>query len=208
MTIAANQLHGANEVKPVEINVLVSGEAVGEAASLTRRRHYWLRTILGAGYHVYLFVPGLYMGWLGARGWLLYTAKATRNWPYAFICAALVLIPVFLAACVVRDLRNHLRSKQVLGGRVTLTFTDDGVSGTDDRGFTFSEPWTAYKGFHAGGQVIVCPRIGSLNYLRIPIDSLSPLLRKEICSLLSRHLAELTREALRPNLNDKNRQAS
>lgn len=185
------------QMRPIEIDVLATKQAAVEAASLTRRRHYWLRTVLGAGYRLYLLIPGVYLGWLGLRGLVLYTSKATRDWLYALMSAALAMIPVFLAALIVRDVRRQLYSGQATDGRVKLTFTDDGVSGDDNGGFTFSDPWTRYEGFHVGQHVIVCPRIGSPVYLRIPTEGLPVRRQEEIRSLLSRHLPELSGEALR-----------
>ena len=184
-------------MRPIEIDVLSTTEAVAEATSLTRRTHYWLRTVLATGYRLYLLVPGVYLGWLGLRGLVPYTSKATRDWFYAFICAMLAMIPVFLAALIVRDLRSQPHSRQETSGRVRFTFTDDGISGADDSGFTFSDRWTQYEGFHIGQQVIVCPRIGSSAYLRIPTEGLPVSRREEIRSLLAMHLAELSAETLR-----------
>lgn len=184
-------------MKPLEIDVLSTTQTVDEAALLTRRKHYWLRTVLGAGYHLYLLVPGVYMGWLGLRGLVFYASKPTRDWFYVFICAVLAMIPVLLAALIVRDVKRHLHSRKATEGRMKFTFTDEGVSGADNEGFTFSDPWTRYEGFHVGQHVIVCPRIGSPAYLRIPTEGLPVPRQEELRSLLSKHLRELSGEALR-----------
>jgi hypothetical protein len=182
---------------PVEIEVSSTRQSVAEAVVLTRRRYYWLRTMFGASYHVYLLIPGFYLGWLGLRGFLFYTSGPTRDWPYAFICAGLAAIPLVLGALIARDVRNELRSRSVTYGQVKFTFTDDGISGADDTGFTFADRWAKYDGFHVGRYVIVCSRVDSPAHLRIPTQDLPASRRDEIRSLLSSHLAELSREALR-----------
>lgn len=184
-------------MRPIEIQVSSTKQTAAEAAHLTRRHHYWLRTVLGAGYRLYLLVPAIYLGWIGLRGLLFHSSEAPQRWPYVFVCGVLAMIPVFLAALIVRDVRSQLRSRQTIEGRVRFTFTDDGIAGVDDLGFTFSDRWTQYEGFHLGQHVIVCPRRGSPAYLRIPIDGLPFQQRDEIRSLLSKHLTELNGHALR-----------
>jgi hypothetical protein len=135
------------------------------------------------------------LGWLGLRGFISYSS--VRNWPYALICASLAMIPVVLAALIVRDVRNEIRSQKARYGRVSFTFTEEGVSGADAAGFAFTDSWSWYDGFYVGRTVIVCPRVGSPMSLRIPTEDLPASRREEVRSLLSRHLSELSREALR-----------
>lgn len=182
---------------PIEVEVSSTKQSAVEAAVLTRRRHYWLRTIFGTGYRLYLLVPGVYLGWLGLRGLAFYASGPTRDLPYAVMCAGLATVPILLAALIARNVRSELRSRKGTYGRVRFTFTDDGISGADDQGFSFADAWAQYEGFHVGHHVIVCPRVGSPAYLRIPTEGLPLSRREEIRSLLLRHLAELSTETLR-----------
>jgi hypothetical protein len=109
-----------------------------------------------------------------------------------------VLIPLVLSALFTRAARDDIRSRRATYGPMKFTFTEDGISGgADAEGFTFAHGWAQYRGFYVGRSVIVCPRIASLVYLRIPTEGLPTSQKEEILSILSRHLSELSRDALR-----------
>lgn len=180
----------------IEIEVTSTKRSVTEAVALTRRRLYWLRTVLGTSYHIYLLVPGAYLGWLGLRGLISYTSRPTRNWPSALMCTLLAMIPVVLAVIIGRDIRDEVRARRAKHGPVTFMFTEEGISGVDVQGFAFTDMWVRYAGFHVGQYVIVCPKVDSRVHLRIPTEGLPDSERQEVCSLLSRHISELSKEDL------------
>jgi hypothetical protein len=108
-----------------------------------------------------------------------------------------------LAALIARDVRSEIRSRKATYGRVRFKFSDDGISGADTEGSVFADEWARYAGFYVGRYVIVCPRIGSPVYLRIPIAGLVASPRREVEMLLSKHLPELSRDALHSDTNGR-----
>jgi hypothetical protein len=132
-------------------------ETILLAKDYTRREH-----------HAYLLVPVVYLGWVGIRGLAFYT----RNWTDALTCADLATTPFALAALIARDVRSEIRSRKATYGRVRFKFSNDGIAGGEPEGFVFADEWARYAGFYVGRYVIVCPRIGSPMYLRIPIAGL------------------------------------
>lgn len=174
------------EMTPIELELLSTRQSVAEADVLTRRRNYWLRTVLSSIIPVYIVVPSAFLGWFGLRGLIPYIRE--RNWLGALLCAGLAAIPPVLAVLIAREARSQLRSKRARYRRVRFALTEDGISGTDAAEFSFADAWDRYAGFHIGRYVIVCPRVGSPVYLGIPTEGLSAAQREEIRALLSRHL--------------------
>jgi hypothetical protein len=183
----------------IQIEVSNTERSLDEAAKLTRRRYFWCRTILSGTYHTYLLVPGIVAGWIGARGLIeyYYQSEKDRRQLSILFCLAMVAAPFALAAFILMDVRRERRVKRAMYGPIQFTFTDEGISGIDADGFTFSDSWSCYLGFHAGSSVIVCPKKNSDAYLRIPSESLQAGQLRQLLVLLVEHLPNLSFAALR-----------
>ena len=114
------------------------------------------------------------------------------------VSTALAIIQFVIVLLIVRDVRRGRRAKQALEGQLRFSLTEDGVSGTDPEGGTFSDAWSCYTGFHMASRVIVMPKQNPYVYLRIPIETLSESERQEVCLALSNHLPALSSAALCP----------
>lgn len=88
---------------------------------------------------------------------------------------------------------------------MTLRLSEQGITGCDDSGVLFRDPWCVYSGFYAGEVVIVCPKVNQKVYLRIPTESLAQSVRQEVAVLLSQFLPVLTLDTVRQQLNGTQR---
>jgi hypothetical protein len=190
---------------PMEIEVSNTIDSTGEAARLTRRRYYWLRIILSSAYHGYLLVPGAVIGWFGVRGLLICALGPERERTplHVLVAAGAAAVPLIIAGLIGGDIRRERRAKQAMCGPLKFLLTEEGVSGIDLRGGTFTDAWSSLAGFHIAHRVIVLPKKASYVYMRIPIESLPVVRQQAVRALLLRHLPELSREGLRTHMRTR-----
>jgi hypothetical protein len=193
-----NGVGSAGDSPAVDVEEWSTRESIDEASSLTRRRHYGLRTVLRTAYRTYLLVPGAIIGWFGIRGVVGYVISAGRGLTplIGIVTACCAAVPCVLAGLLIRGVRQERRAAQAMCGAVRFTLTDKGVNRTGPGSRSLLDPWSIYSGFHVGRHVILLPVHGSSAYLRIPIGAASQGRLQEIRAVLSAHLPELTKAEL------------
>jgi hypothetical protein len=189
----------------MEIEVTNTSDSTEEAARLTRRRYCWLRTVFASAYHGYLLVPGVVIGWFGARGLLQCAFGSERDQTplHVLVAAGAAAVPFMIAGLIARDIRRERRAKQATCGSLKFLLTEEGVSGIDLSGGTSADHWSCFAGFHMAHRVIVLPKKASYVYLRIPIEALPVERQQEVRALLLRHLPELSRQGLRAHMRTR-----
>ena len=182
----------------MQICAMNTRESIKEAARLTRRRYYWVRTGGEGAYHIlYVWIPSIILGWFGCRAFpeYLFGPKVERDLLKGIFSACIAASPFVLLGLVIIDMRRARREMRAMCGPVNIAITDEGIANELENGSTACE-WNRYAGFHFGRSVIVLPLKDAPGvYARIPLETLSSENKQEIRSLLSSRLPEMSREA-------------